>query len=179
MLHSREKLLKHTQICFPVWLFILYILNTRIIIPGLAESVRFLKVQLQSQLNSPPMEGVRNAECRNRPSGKNTALVAKIYKKQLLLVANIQGCNESCLAINIKLKGKEGGADRGRHLKPSNSSSSQLRLFPSCIRWVNAKEKSRCSLSALRHGPQCRFLSPFCCALFPVESMRPCTHLNQ
>jgi len=60
----------------------LYILNTKIIIPGLAESVRSLKMHLQSRLKSPLMEGVRNAEQVNHPSGKNNALI--MNKKQLL-----------------------------------------------------------------------------------------------
>lgn len=79
-----EKLLKHTQICFSLWLFILYVLNTKIIVPGLAESVKSLKVQLESCLNSLLREGERNAECVNCPSGKKIILKKKISKQQTL-----------------------------------------------------------------------------------------------
>lgn len=95
MLHNREKLLKHIQICFSLWLFILYVLNAKIIVPGLAESVKSLKVQLESCLNSFLREGERNAECVNCPSEKKkylekenfpAATTSQIFKVRMISV---------------------------------------------------------------------------------------------
>lgn len=55
-----------------------------------------------SKLAEPPlMEGVRNAECGKHPSGEDNALVKQGFVRRNCL-ANTQGCNESCLDIQIK-----------------------------------------------------------------------------
>lgn len=82
--HSRERLWKHPQISFPACLFILYILNTKIITTGLVESIRSLKGQLQSWLNPHWWKGWGMQKCGEHPSGKKKALVARIYEKELL-----------------------------------------------------------------------------------------------
>lgn len=74
----------------------MYVLNTKIIIPGLAESVKSLKVQLESCLNSLLRERERNAECVNCPSEKKknylekenfpAATTSQIFKGRMISV---------------------------------------------------------------------------------------------